>query len=464
MSYEPHPIDTSQTGLDQLGGLSEYLAEQAHEIWAQRKMNDGWTYGDVLDDKLKHHPDLIAYSALPDSKKEYDRDMSSQTLKLILERGFQLVPGDPPVATLCGDGPPEPDVDDMLDKQELQWLQGRIDNGEKALEPLAERLKWLGEELFSSYETSDAVAKAQQKTYLGVSFACLVSAALAVLLAIYQLTGFPPHDDSLLVLPVAELVFVVVAVGLVVLDFHFKWKDSWLTHRSRAERLRSLKFRTLLDPNVWSGATAADARARVRRQVREINSLSPEHLWAKLADADLDLQVPVLLTGTPETDHAIGNYYLRRRLIAQAKYFKKKVQDYHHADHKTRLVGPLLFFGVLLFVFAHDVVDLVRFFSRCSAPGPENDGPENIGKVLITLAAVLPAASAALHVYRDGREEGRNHLRMVAALRRLSILIEHLESQRTRKEQIRLMVETELVLASEHEQWLQLMKECEWYG
>ena len=52
----------------------------------------------------------------------------------------------------------------------------------------------------------------------------------------------------------------------------------------------------------------------------------------------------------------------------------------------------------------------------------------------------------------------------MATQRRLSILREQFEGQRTRKEQIRLMIETEAVLADEHEQWLQLMKECEWFG
>jgi len=462
MSYEPKPVDTSQIDLREVDGLDEYLAEQAHEIWAQRKMSQGWKYGPVLDEKLQHHPDLKKYSELPESEKVFDREMSSHTLKLIRHHGFQLVREDPQVAALRGEGPHPLDKDDMLDGEELKWLRDRIDTkGEKALEPLADRLKCLGDELLPSYLEANAAAGVEQKKYLQASFRCLVSAALAVFLAIYQLADFPRPPVPLL-LPLVELALVLYAVSLVVRNFQSNWKDSWLTNRSRAERLRSLKFRTLLDPDFWSPGTLPNTLARVRGEVGEIDSMSPQHLWARLADADLDFRVPDRLSGDPETDHAIGNYYLRRRLGAQLTYFRDKVHDYEHKDHKTKIVGPLLFFGVLLFVFAHDVVDLVQYLAN---HGADPTSPaEQTGRLLIALAAVLPAASAAVHVYRDGREAGRNHLRMVATKRRLTLLNKHLEAQQTRKEQIRLMVETELVLAAEHEQWLQLMKECEWYG
>jgi hypothetical protein len=113
-----------------------------------------------------------------------------------------------------------------------------------------------------------------------------------------------------------------------------------------------------------------------------------------------------------------------------------------------------------LFVFAHDVLDLVDLLSH---PRPA-DAELMIGKILVALAAILPAASAALHVYRAGREDGRNHLRTVATLKRLNALREKLDGCQSRKEQIRLMVQSEIAFSSEHEQWLHLMKECDWYG
>ena len=54
-------------------------------------MREGWTYGPVRDDANKKHPDLIPYSALPDSEKEYDRQMAFDTIKLVKKLGFDLI-------------------------------------------------------------------------------------------------------------------------------------------------------------------------------------------------------------------------------------------------------------------------------------------------------------------------------------------------------------------------------------
>src|SRR2546425_816815 len=36
----------------------------AHEIWAQQRLADGWTYGPTRDDAAKRHPCLLAYDAV----------------------------------------------------------------------------------------------------------------------------------------------------------------------------------------------------------------------------------------------------------------------------------------------------------------------------------------------------------------------------------------------------------------
>ena len=66
------------------------LAENAHDVWAAARKREGWTYGPVRDDQKKQHPDLIPYSALPDSEKEYDRLMALDTIKLVMKLGFGI--------------------------------------------------------------------------------------------------------------------------------------------------------------------------------------------------------------------------------------------------------------------------------------------------------------------------------------------------------------------------------------
>jgi len=64
------------------------IAKNVHEVWAQNRMNDGWTYGPVRDDATKRHPCLVPYEELPESEKNYDRTTSQETLKLILNYNF----------------------------------------------------------------------------------------------------------------------------------------------------------------------------------------------------------------------------------------------------------------------------------------------------------------------------------------------------------------------------------------
>lgn len=89
--YIPNPADTSGVKLpEELLPLVEEMAKSVHEVWAQNRMNEGWTYGPVRDDAKKQHPCLVAYEELPDSEKEYDRATSQETLKLILKSGFSI--------------------------------------------------------------------------------------------------------------------------------------------------------------------------------------------------------------------------------------------------------------------------------------------------------------------------------------------------------------------------------------
>ena len=90
-NYNPKPINTSDIVLtDDLNELVEQMAENVHDIWAQSRMQQGWTYGPERNDELKHHPCLIPYGELPEVEKNYDRDTAVETLKLILKLGFKI--------------------------------------------------------------------------------------------------------------------------------------------------------------------------------------------------------------------------------------------------------------------------------------------------------------------------------------------------------------------------------------
>lgn len=90
-TYTPAPLDTRNIELPkELDELIEEMARNVHDVWAQGRIAEGWTWGEERDDKLKKHPCLVPYEALPDAEREYDRQTAVQTLKLILKLGFKI--------------------------------------------------------------------------------------------------------------------------------------------------------------------------------------------------------------------------------------------------------------------------------------------------------------------------------------------------------------------------------------
>ena len=89
--YKPEPIDTSKVQLnDEILELTERLAENAHEVWGQRRMADGWRYGPRRDETKKEHPSLVPYKDLPEEEKEYDRSAALETLKVLQALGYRF--------------------------------------------------------------------------------------------------------------------------------------------------------------------------------------------------------------------------------------------------------------------------------------------------------------------------------------------------------------------------------------
>jgi hypothetical protein len=110
--YDPKPIDTSGVQLDKgILELTEQLAENAHEVWAQRRLAEGWRYGPQRDEDKKTHPSLVPYERLPESEKEYDRSTALETLKAMLAMGYRIEKMRP------GDRDAGPDTEDTLRKR-----------------------------------------------------------------------------------------------------------------------------------------------------------------------------------------------------------------------------------------------------------------------------------------------------------------------------------------------------------
>lgn len=90
-NYKPQPVDISDVELDKsLMELVEVMAKNVHDVWAETRIMDGWSYGPTRNDERKEHPCLVAYEELPESEREYDRNTAIGTLKLIHKLGFKV--------------------------------------------------------------------------------------------------------------------------------------------------------------------------------------------------------------------------------------------------------------------------------------------------------------------------------------------------------------------------------------
>lgn len=93
MTYIPRPIDTTEVQLSRgLQGLTERLAAHIHDVWAARRIDEGWRYGPRRDDERKTHPGLVPYSELPESEKDYDRRTALGAVKAIVALGYEILP------------------------------------------------------------------------------------------------------------------------------------------------------------------------------------------------------------------------------------------------------------------------------------------------------------------------------------------------------------------------------------
>ena len=91
ITYQPNPIHTKDIVLNnEMMNLAEKLAENAHDIWAIKRINEDWKYGTIRDDNKKTTPDLVTYQELSESEKTYDRETAIETLKVIKKLGFTI--------------------------------------------------------------------------------------------------------------------------------------------------------------------------------------------------------------------------------------------------------------------------------------------------------------------------------------------------------------------------------------
>lgn len=93
--YRPEPISLEDVVLpESLLELTETLSRNTHEVWAQKRLEEGWRYGPQRDDAQKLHPNLVPYDLLTEEDRDYDRATAMNAIKLIVKLGYRITPPD----------------------------------------------------------------------------------------------------------------------------------------------------------------------------------------------------------------------------------------------------------------------------------------------------------------------------------------------------------------------------------
>lgn len=105
--YEPHPINLDDIDLDsELLDLVYPIAENLHDVWAEKKLEGGTKYG-PLDRNGREQPGcnhyLVPFSQLSEEDKAPDIRNAIQTLKLLKRLGFSIIRYDSSNAYMCPD-------------------------------------------------------------------------------------------------------------------------------------------------------------------------------------------------------------------------------------------------------------------------------------------------------------------------------------------------------------------------
>jgi len=319
--------------------------------------------------------------------------------------------------------------------------------------------------ILDAFDVVDAKALRHQKVHRQITLIAAVSGGLAVLCAIWEL-GFDP------VFPSAAPVFVrleTIALFCTAVALLWGWgyrhKDKWLINRHQAELFRLMRFEFLIHPDVWAGGRAA-ASDWVRRRIGEVSALHGR----------------LSLERSTERALQISEYYLEKRLSPQKEFLANRAQRNAFWDGwLVRHVTPALLTMSVMAALTQLAINELHLAPAATEPVtgcvcPLEDQQTFWNVAFVTLgAASLPVVAAMIRTLRLAFEFSRNRSRFLAAhdaLTQIEVrLVHRLAAARTTEPG---PTETSLILGdlrmceqvlrTEHQEWLRLMLEAEWFG
>ncbi|CAD6199567.1 unnamed protein product [Caenorhabditis auriculariae] len=90
-AWVPRTVDVSRIDMSRdLQQMTELFAEHFHDSWASRKLEKGWTHGDLYSRQTLTHPRLKPFSLLKDFEKSFYKERCAECIKALLAWGYSF--------------------------------------------------------------------------------------------------------------------------------------------------------------------------------------------------------------------------------------------------------------------------------------------------------------------------------------------------------------------------------------
>uniref|UniRef100_W5KMZ7 Ryanodine receptor 1 n=1 Tax=Astyanax mexicanus TaxID=7994 RepID=W5KMZ7_ASTMX len=84
-NFDPKPVETTNTIIpEKLDGFINRYAEYTHDKWAFERIQNNWTFGEMLDENAKTHPMLRPYKTFSEKDKEIYRWPIKESVKAMI--------------------------------------------------------------------------------------------------------------------------------------------------------------------------------------------------------------------------------------------------------------------------------------------------------------------------------------------------------------------------------------------